>query len=377
MLEMEEQYRRRWRANPDAMYFDENGLDSQLLAATVAAASALSATEPCTVALLENATVCSAIIFQRWAEKLREASSKKGGNGVLLLDVCYKAVLYAARAMCEPAGGRIHLSPVPFPGTTHEAVLDALDVSLRATRPRFALLDHVASQPALVLPLQEMVRLCREHGVEEVGVDAAHAVGMLDASEYDVEAIGSDFYYCNLHKWAFAPPAVAVMHGNQEAMESMRHVVPSWHVGSGLSRESRWVGTRDYASFQAVPHALAYLNEWRSEEGLTAPAYNAVGWRDAAAMLCDAWSVELPASSDCSASMGMVPLPRALDLSNDLPGQPSAGVRAVLRERYGIEAAVGGFGEDGGFLRLSHAVYNTDEDFARLRDAVLELCRTP
>ena len=29
----------------------------------------------------------------------------------------------------------------------------------------------------------------------------------------------------------------------------------------------------------------------------------------------------------------------------------------------------------GGFLRLSHAVYNTDEDFERLRDAVSELAR--
>ena len=27
----------------------------------------------------------------------------------------------------------------------------------------------------------------------------------------------------------------------------------------------------------------------------------------------------------------------------------------------------------GGFLRLSHAVYNTDDDFRRLRDAILDL----
>ena len=37
--------------------------------------------------------------------------------------------------------------------------------------------------------------------------------------------------------------------------------------------------------------------------------------------------------------------------------------------------AVGGFGDAGGFLRLSHAIYNTDEEFARLRDAVAELAR--
>ena len=53
-------------------------------------------------------------------------------------------------------------------------------------------------------------------------------------------------------------------------------------------------------------------------------------------------------------------MPPSLDLSNDRPGQPSAGVRQTLRDEFGIEAAVGGFGDHGGFLRLSHAVYNED-----------------
>ena len=375
VLVTEHECRRKWRANPDAMYFDQEGLDSQLAAATDAAAAALGAKEPGTVALLENATVCAALLFQRWADRLSSTNPCAArGEGVLLLDVCYKAVLYAAQTICEPAGGRIHLSPVPFPRTTHEAVLQSLDATLRATQPRFALLDHVASQPGLVLPIQEMVALCRTHGVEEVAVDAAHAVGMLEPSRHDVEAVGADWYYSNLHKWAFAPPAVAALHGRRELMESTRHVVPSWHAGCGLAREARWVGTRDYASFLAVPRALEYLDGWRSVDGLTAAAYNAAGWRDAAAMLCAAWEVELPAAPECSACMGMIPLPRALDLSRDQPGQPSMGVRAVLRSRYGIEAAVGGFGELGGFVRLSHAVYNTDEEFARLRDAIVELC---
>ena len=97
-------------------------------------------------------------------------------------------------------------------------------------------------------------------------------------------------------------------------------------------------------------------------------------------MLREAWGVapatDEPESLQC-AGMGMVRLPPTLDLSNDLPGQPSAGVRARLRDEYGIEAAVGGFGEHGGMLRLSHAVYNTTDELERLRDAVLEMAREP
>ena len=50
-------------------------------------------------------------------------------------------------------------------------------------------------------------------------------------------------------------------------------------------------------------------------------------------------------------------------------------MRQTLRDEFGVEAAVGGFGGEGGFLRLSHAVYNGDGDFERLRDAVSELAR--
>ena len=86
------------------------------------------------------------------------------------------------------------------------------------------------------------------------------------------------------------------------------------------------------------------------------------------------WQVEAAYDEACLGSMGMVRLPAGLDLSKDVPGQPVGpdSVRSRLRDRFGVEAAVGGFPE-GGFLRLSHAVYTSDDDLERLRDAVLEL----
>ena len=373
VLRAEEKHRKAWRANPDGLYFGTGAksLDAQIAAAADAAAGAISAPAG-SVALVENATVATAIIARRWADKLL-ASSKPAG--VLLLDACYGAVSNALEAICTPAGGHVHYCPVPFPGTTHEAVLQSLDATLASTKPRFALLDQITSQPALVLPIFEMVELCKKHGVEEVAIDAAHAVGQLPPSEVDVVRMGADFYYSNLHKWAYAPSPVSCLYAKEGLMESTPHVIPSWHAGSGLVKESRWSGTRDYAPFVAVPAALEYLKTWRSIDGLSAIEYNKEGWKSAAKMLSEAWGVELPSSSECSAALGMVRLPPSLDLSNDQPGRPSTGpgVRSTLRDEYSIEAAVGGFGDKGGFLRLSHAVYNNDEEFERLRDAVSEL----
>ena len=78
-------------------------------------------------------------------------------------------------------------------------VLENLERDLRKHRPRYALLEHIHSQPAICLPIEDMVQLCRDYGVEEIAIDGAHGVGSIP--DLDVPSIGADFYYSNLHKW--------------------------------------------------------------------------------------------------------------------------------------------------------------------------------
>ena len=351
VLAATEACRARWLAQPDDEYFS-GALDDELQAATAAAADAIGAPAAET-ALVENATVAAAIVFRRWSE-----------GTVLLPANAYGGVKASALAAFGPR--RVKEWPFPFPGTSHELVLDWLDQALTQHDPRYVLLDHVSSQPAVVCPVAEMVALCRRRGVAEVAVDGAHALGQV---AINVDEIGADYSFSNLHKWAFAAPTATVLHSLRE----LQHVVPSWGAGD-FATESRWTGTRDYAAMRAVPAALAYLQDWRSAGGLTASEFNRVGLRRAVDELSAAWSVDAAYHEECLGSMGMVRLPAGLDLSQDVPGQPVGpdSVRSRLRDRYGVEAAVGGF-PDGGFLRLSHAVYTSDDDIERLRDAVLEL----
>ena len=53
----------------------------------------------------------------------------------------------------------------------------------------FALVDHITSPAAVVMPVREIVRVCRERGVK-VMVDAAHSPGQLPL---DVKVIGAQF----------------------------------------------------------------------------------------------------------------------------------------------------------------------------------------
>ncbi|CAE8620478.1 unnamed protein product, partial [Polarella glacialis] len=86
----------------------------------------------------------------------------------------------------------------------------------------------------------------------------------------------------------------------------------------------------------------------------------------------DEW---LAVDEELVATQAMVRLPHSLKVQ-DVPGIPGAGVRSVLRSRFGVEAAIGNFGGSiGAYVRLSYAIYNTQDDIGRLRDAVLQLLK--
>ena len=58
---------------------------------------------------------------------------------------------------------------------------------------RIASFSHITSVPAIILPVKQLTRLCKQHGVL-VLIDGAHALGQI---RIDVQDIGADFYVAN------------------------------------------------------------------------------------------------------------------------------------------------------------------------------------
>ena len=128
------------------------------------------------VCLLGNATDACMAVALRWAKLLAAERRQKGADpgSVLLLDWTYASNKLIMQGTCGSgaASAQIVEAAVPFPLQSPAQILDSLQTALRQHRPRFALLEHVMSQPAMILPVAEMVALCRDAGVEEVAVDA-------------------------------------------------------------------------------------------------------------------------------------------------------------------------------------------------------------
>src|SRR3989442_1273928 len=129
------------------------------------------------------------------------------------------AAQQAIRAAIEKQPSRVELpDPSGGPGAFIESIVQAI-----GPRTRLAVLDHITSESALVLPITEMIVRCHNKGVA-VLIDGAHAPGMLPL---DLPTIGADWYVGNLHKWAFAPRSCGFLWAAPGLQENLHPTVIS------------------------------------------------------------------------------------------------------------------------------------------------------
>jgi isopenicillin-N epimerase len=277
------------------------------------------------------------------------------GDELLCLSQVYGALLNTLRHHAGRAGARIVTVPVPVPFTDPAALLEALAAAL-GRHTRLAVLDHVTSPAAAVLPIREMAAVCRAAGVP-VAVDGAHAPGMLSL---DVPALGVDWYVGNLHKWAFAPKGTGVVWCAPERQRALHPVAISHALGVGFAAEFDYTGTRDNAAWLAAPAALDYLQGLGAE---AVQAHNLSLARQAGDMLAACWRTEVAASPDYSAAMAAVRLPGRLPGDRDSAARVALRLHREHRISAGVTALAGAL-----WLRLSAQVYNEPEDYRRLAE---------
>lgn len=241
---------------------------------------------------------------------------------------------------------------------------------------RLAVIDHITSMPSVIIPVKELVQMCRDEGVGRIFIDAAHAIGNV---KIDVKDIGADFYTSNLHKWFFCPPSAAFLYCKMsDELSDLHHPVVSHEYGNGLAMESAWIGTRDYSPQLVMPEVMEFVSRFEGGiEGIMRRNHEKVV--EMAEMLVKAWGTELGTPRDMCSSMAMVGLPPCLGIKSDADALK---LRTHLRVCFGVEVPIyyrapveGEIDPITGYARISHQVYNTVEDYYRFRDAVNKLVK--
>jgi isopenicillin-N epimerase len=215
-------------------------------------------------------------------------------------NACRKTVDYVAHR----TGVRIVVAEFPFP-CRHEDEIVAAVISCVTSRTRLALIDHVTSPTALVLPLARLVAELQARGVDTL-IDGAHAPGMVPVA---LNQLGAAYYTGNAHKWMCAPKGAAFLHVRRDRQASLHPTVISHGYDTGYQSEFDWTGTCDPTAWLCIPTAIQFVQSLLPGGWPEVMARNHALVMRARRRLLEGLGVSEPCPESMIGSMATIPLP--------------------------------------------------------------------
>ncbi len=235
-------------------------------------------------------------------------------------------------------------------------------------RTKVIYLSHITSPTALTFPVNKICRKARQAGILTV-IDGAHAPGQIPL---DLDAIGADFYFGNLHKWMLAPKGAAFLYVRPELHDRIEPLVVSWGYsatpetshGSKLQDYYQWTGTMDPSAYLTVPAAIQFQEQYHWDtvrqdcHGLLRPAILRIS---------ELFEMQppYPLDSQFYHQMGVAPLPASADI---------IALKARLYDEFRVEVPLTEW-NGRKFVRISVQGYNTQDDLEQLYQG-LKACLT-
>lgn len=148
------------------------------------------------------------------------------GDHLLITDCEHQGIVAATQELQRRY--RIEVSVCPLMATLNEG--DPVAVIAQHLRPktRLVVLSHILWNTGQVLPLAEIVTVCRSYSAEHpvrILVDAAQSVGALPLN---LTELGADFYAFTGHKWWCGAAGVGGLYVSPDARSSLSPTFIGW-----------------------------------------------------------------------------------------------------------------------------------------------------
>ena len=301
------------------------------------------------------------------------------GDQILVTDHGYNACRNVAVHVAQRDGAEVVVAQLPLSYDEPQQIVDAV-LEQVTERTRIALLDHVTSPTALVLPIKELVQALDRRGVNTV-VDGAHAPGMVPL---DVTLIGSAYYVGNCHKWLCAPKGAGFLYARRDRQEGLQPNIISHGFNTRRPGRSRfqdrfdWIGTTDYTPWLCVGEAIRFISTLVEGglDGLMRRNHELL--IEARRLICLRLGLAAVGREEMLGAMAAIHLPDdpdpAANLDDTTTPNPSHTLWRSLWERHRIEVPVYHFpAAPKKLLRISAQAYNRLAQYEYLADALAAL----
>ncbi len=276
------------------------------------------------------------------------------GDEVLTSDHEYGACDLTWEFVCARIGAKYIHQPIHLPAQTENEIVSQFWAGV-TQQTRVIYLSHITSPTALRLPVEQICALAREAGILTV-IDAAHSPGQIPV---DLQALGADIVFGNLHKWMMSPKGAAFLYARREIQPQLEPLVVSWGFGKNAPFSSgsrfidffQWTGTRDPSAVLAVPDAIQFMEE-HDWENVRKECHALL--TQAVERVCSLVGMPplYPLEELFFSQMAIAPLPPQTDL---------AVLKTLLYEEYKVEVPLIQW-NDRKFVRISIQGYNSQED---------------
>jgi isopenicillin-N epimerase len=292
------------------------------------------------------------------------------GDELLTTDHAYNACKNALEFVARRSGARVVIATLPFPVTSADEIV--VTVMAHVTpRTRLALLDHITSPTALILPIERLIAELEPRGID-VLIDGAHAPGMLPL---DLRTLGATYYSGNCHKWLCAPKGSAFLWVRRDRHADVRPLTISH--GANATRTNRprfrlefdWTGTSDPTAWLTVPKAIEYLGSLLPGGWPALMARNHALALEARRLLCESAGTAPPCPDTMVGSLASVRLPDGT--KSTLAWRERDPLQGHLFDGWGLEVPIMSWpAAPRRLVRVSAQLYNDHAQYARLAEAL-------
>ena len=196
-----------------------------------------------TVRQFINASQSKEIIWTRGATEALNLIAQtyarqnlKPGDEILVSELEHHANIVPWQIVAEQTGAKVVKIPM-----TADCVLDMAEFHNRlGKQTKIVAVAHITNVTGTRNPIEAIIAAAHQVGAVAV-IDGAQAVAH---EKVDVQALDADFYVFSGHK-IFAPAGIGVLYGKLELLEAM----PPWHGGGKMVEKVSFEGT----TFSALP----------------------------------------------------------------------------------------------------------------------------